>query len=156
MRVRSTLFKLMQKAIMSLLTVNKIIALLAILGSMVAGQAASADENLFESIHKRGVVRIGVGYQAPPMNYIENDGEPAGFDIDLAKAMAEKMGLKSELVRVNNKTRISFLFTGQVDAYGVKALCLDQIVHRGYAGVRLVERPLPNQKSQIPPAKPVA
>lgn len=95
---------------------NTFVALLALVCSTFATSgAAHADQDLLEAIQKRSVVRIGVGYQTPPMNFIDNNGEPAGFDIELAKAIAEKMGLKFELVSVNNKTRISFLATGQVD-----------------------------------------
>jgi polar amino acid transport system substrate-binding protein len=72
-------------------------------------------ENLLDTVKERGVVRIGVGYTVPPMNYINDNGEHVGFDVDLAKEVAKHLGLKMELIKVNNKTRVSFLATGRTD-----------------------------------------
>lgn len=77
--------------------------------------AATHWEDLLEAIKARGIVRIGIGYQTPPMNFLNDQGELAGFDVDLAKAVAGSMGLKHEFVKVNNKTRITSLASGEVD-----------------------------------------
>ena len=63
-------------------------------------------------ISKRGIVRIGIGYNTPPMNYLSDTGKPEGFDVDIAKALAEKMGYAFTMVKVNNKTRITALVSG--------------------------------------------
>ena len=43
-------------------------------------------------------VRIGVEGAYPPFSYVEPDGTLAGFDIDIAKALGEAMGVEIELV----------------------------------------------------------
>lgn len=48
---------------------------------------------------KRGVLMVGMEIGYPPMEYLAEDGvTPIGFDVDLAKAIAEKMNLELELV----------------------------------------------------------
>ena len=76
---------------------------------------ANAWENLDAAIARRGSVRIGIGYNTPPMNYISDAGELEGFDVDLAKALAEKMGYSFTWVKVNNKTRVTALAGGEAD-----------------------------------------
>ena len=43
-------------------------------------------------------VRIGVEGAYPPFSYVQPDGELAGFDIDIAKALVEAMGAEVTLV----------------------------------------------------------
>jgi polar amino acid transport system substrate-binding protein len=92
--------------------------------SFLAGIASSAvaAKSVFDEVKKRGVVRIGHGTDVPPLSFIDpKDGELKGFDIDLAKAMTERIGeimgveLKMEGVVVNNKTRIAFLANRRID-----------------------------------------
>ncbi len=86
------------------------------LACMAAGSALAADwKNLDEAIQKRGTLRIGLGFATPPMNFLNDQGEPDGFDADLARALAAKMGLRHEIIKVNDKTRITSLVSGETD-----------------------------------------
>ncbi len=71
--------------------------------------------NLFDEITERGVVRVGVRNDNPPISFIDDQGEWVGFDLDLAAALGETLGLEIELVPVDGTTRISFLESGQID-----------------------------------------
>ena len=88
-----------------------------VLPLLLFARGAMAEEwtNLDDEIMKRGTVRIGIGYSTPPMNYLDDKGQPAGFDVDLAKALCEKMGLRYTITKVNNKTRITSLVSGETD-----------------------------------------
>lgn len=61
-------------------------------GAAGANGGAAAVETL-----KDGVLIIGTNAAFPPFEYIGDDGEPDGFDIALANAIAEKLGLKVEV-----------------------------------------------------------
>lgn len=71
--------------------------------------------NLLDEITERGVVRVGVRNDNPPVSFIDEDGEWVGFDLDLAEALGETLGLEVELVPVDGTTRITFLESGQID-----------------------------------------
>jgi His/Glu/Gln/Arg/opine family amino acid ABC transporter permease subunit len=48
---------------------------------------------------KKGTLRVGMEIGYPPMEYFDVDGKtPIGFDVEMAKAIAAKMGLKVEFV----------------------------------------------------------
>jgi polar amino acid transport system substrate-binding protein len=48
---------------------------------------------------KPGVLMIGMEIGYPPLEYYAEDGvTPAGFDVDMGKALAAKLGLKAEFV----------------------------------------------------------
>jgi len=66
-------------------------------------------------IQKRGVVRIAVPGDYPPFGVTQADGTLAGYDIDAARLIAQKLGVKAELVPVPVASRVPFLTTGKVD-----------------------------------------
>jgi polar amino acid transport system substrate-binding protein len=48
---------------------------------------------------KKGVLAVGMEIGYPPMEYMAEDGKtPIGFDVELGKALAAKMGLKVEFI----------------------------------------------------------
>ena len=48
---------------------------------------------------KQGVLMIGMDIDYPPMEYVGSDGvTPMGFDVDLGKAIAERLGLTPEFI----------------------------------------------------------
>lgn len=96
---------------------KKITKLLTIVLStliLIACQAAEPP-SVYDRVQQEGTVRIGVRNDNPPMSFLDESGEWVGFDIDLANAIADEMGLEAELVVVDGTTRISFLQQGQVD-----------------------------------------
>ncbi|HOV25691.1 transporter substrate-binding domain-containing protein [Acetivibrio straminisolvens] len=72
-------------------------------------------ESILDKVMREGVVKIGSGNNTPPMNYIDENGNWTGFDLELSAAIAERLGVKLERVVVDNKTRISYLANGTVD-----------------------------------------
>lgn len=68
-----------------------------------------------KKVYEAGVVNVGTGNNNPPMNYLDDDDNWVGFDIDLAQALADEMGVDMQLVEVNNDTRISYLGNGTID-----------------------------------------
>jgi polar amino acid transport system substrate-binding protein len=84
-------------------------------GVMLATSLAANAASVLDKVQDRGVLRVGIAYTAPPMGYINDDGKWVGFDVDLAKAIADRLDVDLERVKVNDKTRIVFLSTGRVD-----------------------------------------
>jgi polar amino acid transport system substrate-binding protein len=47
---------------------------------------------------KKGVLSIGMEIGYPPMEYYDDQQNPSGFDVELGKAVAAKMGLEAEFI----------------------------------------------------------
>ncbi|MBR0965670.1 transporter substrate-binding domain-containing protein [Bradyrhizobium diazoefficiens] len=90
--------------------------LLVVAFSFIAS-AVSAQESRLDRVLSQKSVAIGLGYSAPPMNYMDH-GVWAGFDMDLARAVVARLpipGIKVEFVKVDTTTRVVFLTAGRVD-----------------------------------------
>lgn len=61
--------------------------------SFVLSTAAHAE--LLDAVKQRGTLRVAIEGTYPPFNFKEK-GELAGFEVELAKALAGKMGVKAE------------------------------------------------------------
>lgn len=68
-----------------------------------------------EEITKRGSVRIGVLSGVPVYGTVDDKGNPAGYDIDVARALATQLGVKVELVPLTPPSRIPALQANKID-----------------------------------------
>lgn len=82
---------------------------------LAACRGGAAEQSTYDRVMEAGVVLIGVRNDNPPMSFVDESGQWVGFDVDLARAMAEQLGVAPELVVVDGTTRISFLQEGEVD-----------------------------------------
>ena len=75
---------------------KKLISMLLVmsLGFTMVGCGGAADEAV-DTANTEKIV-IGLDDQFPPMGFRDENNEIVGFDIDLAKAAAEKMGVEVE------------------------------------------------------------
>ncbi|MBN2178827.1 MAG: transporter substrate-binding domain-containing protein [Deltaproteobacteria bacterium] len=75
----------------------------------------------YDKVQAEGVVQAGLMYNSIPAAYFNESNEWVGFDVDIATEVVKRIGqqmgkdLKMEKVKVNNKTRISFLTSGRID-----------------------------------------
>jgi polar amino acid transport system substrate-binding protein len=87
------------------------VAVAAVTLSVAApASAVSADE-----IIKRGSVKIGVLSGVPIYGTVDERGNPAGYDIDVANLIAKDLGVKAELVPLTPPARIPALQSGKID-----------------------------------------
>jgi ABC-type amino acid transport substrate-binding protein len=67
-------------------------------------------------IQEAGEIKIGVKYDVPPFGFQNPDsGDIEGFDVDLGRAVAEKLGVEPRFVEAISDNRIPFLQDGTVD-----------------------------------------
>lgn len=62
------------------------------------------------------VVTVGTNAEFPPFEYINNDGEPDGFDIAVIKAIGEAEGFEVKITNMEFKSLVASLATGSLDA----------------------------------------
>ena len=79
-----------------------------------AGTAPAVAQGV-DDIVAAGEVRIGVLTGAPPFGTIDERGNPAGYDVDVANLVAEHLGVKAKLVPLTPPARIPALEAGKVD-----------------------------------------
>ncbi len=77
--------------------------------------ASDARADKLEDIIKNGVVRIIVFTDVPPFGSFNANRELEGMDIDLAKMVAQSLGVKLELVHSTAANRIPYLMTDRAD-----------------------------------------
>ncbi len=66
-------------------------------------------------ILSEGKIKIAVPENFPPFGSLGASGEHEGYDVDVAKLIAEDLGVELEMVPVTSKQRIPFLETDRVD-----------------------------------------
>src|SRR5436190_19625385 len=87
-----------------------LIALLLGLAPLVSAGAQTVDE-----IIKRGKVIIGVNTTTPIFGLLGKDGQPEGYDPDVARLVGKYLGVPVEFVSVTGANRIPNLLSGKVD-----------------------------------------
>lgn len=80
---------------------------------LLAALPAAADS--LSAIKQRGSLRIGCEGTYSPFCYQDEQGALVGFDVDIARAIAEKMGLKAEFLPSKWEGILAALDTGRFD-----------------------------------------
>ncbi|WP_282077552.1 transporter substrate-binding domain-containing protein [Epibacterium ulvae] len=81
---------------------------------MGLASVASMADQLTEILDK-GTIVIGVPENFPPFGSVGASFEHEGYDVDIAKLIAEDLGVTLELKPITSKQRIPFLTSGTVD-----------------------------------------
>lgn len=74
-----------------------------------------ADATDLADIRHQGVIRVAVPLDYPPFGTIAPDLTPIGYDIDTALYLADRLGVRLELVPVTSANRVAYLVSGRVD-----------------------------------------
>lgn len=82
--------------------------------AMLAAMPALAQDSLAK-IKEKGVLTVGVKNDYKPWGFLEPSGKIVGLEIDLAQAVADKIGVKLEMLPVIAANRMEFLKQGRID-----------------------------------------
>lgn len=77
--------------------------------------AGSSSASVLDQVKHRGVIRVGIRSDNPPHSFTDDSGKWIGFDVDIANAVAQDLGVRLEPVKVDELTRISYLQNGRID-----------------------------------------
>lgn len=92
---------------------KRVVGTFAIGALTVSAQLASADA--LEDIKEKGILTVGVKADYKPYGYLDTDGNSIGIEPDLARDVAEKLGVEIQFVPVVSSNRMQFLQQGKVD-----------------------------------------
>ena len=80
-----------------------------------ATMPASAANDRFKKVLKRGKLVVGVKADYKPWGFRDSSGKLVGMEIDLANDVAKALGVSLELVPVQSSNRMQFLQQGKID-----------------------------------------
>lgn len=83
--------------------------------SSPASVTTGAIGSTLDQILAAGKVKIAIPQDSPPFGSVGTDGNPQGYDVEVAKMLAEALEVHPELVPVTSKNRIPFLQSNKVD-----------------------------------------
>jgi cystine transport system substrate-binding protein len=93
-----------------------IAGLIALTGSALVATASAADPGLLAQIKTRGTIRVALEGTYPPFDYQDASGNLVGFEVDLANAVAKKLGVKAEFLPTKWDGILAGLDAGRYDA----------------------------------------
>jgi polar amino acid transport system substrate-binding protein len=70
---------------------------------------------VMDRVVSRGELRVGVSGDMPPMNLLTKEDKVIGMDVDLATMIAEAMGVRLSLQRMDFRTLMPALESGSID-----------------------------------------
>lgn len=82
---------------------------------VAAGTTSLATARTLEEIMASKKLVVGINPTLPPLGVFNDKNQIDGVDVDIAKAIADKMGLTLEIVQVGSPDRIPFVSSGKID-----------------------------------------
>lgn len=100
-----------------------------------------------------GILKVGMELKVPPMEALDEEMKPVGFDVDLIYAVAEKLGVKVEIVDTTEKNLLPSLGAKVYDcAISTIPITEDNqkeyYVTRPYADITLVKDQISNKEAE--------
>jgi polar amino acid transport system substrate-binding protein len=65
---------------------------------LLACAGCRSSDRALDRILEAGVLRVGMDASFPPFEYVDGEGNLAGFDVDLARAVADHLGVEAQFV----------------------------------------------------------
>jgi len=87
----------------------------AIIITMAACSTTPAETQEQGLTIENGILKVGMDLQYPPFETFDNNNEPIGISVDVARELAESMGLELEVVNTDFGTLITALETKRID-----------------------------------------
>jgi len=93
-------------------SLSTIVSAVLLAGAAFAAPASAAD---LQEILAAGKVRIGVPIDEPPFGSVDANNQAVGLDVDMAKNIAEALGVELEMQQITGANRVPYLATDRLD-----------------------------------------
>lgn len=94
---------------------SKVLIVLVVMALAFSAVALAGEKSTLRMIQERGVLKVGTAPGYFPFEMIGDDGQIIGFDIDIARAIADALEVELEVVPFEWSGVIPALTTGKVD-----------------------------------------
>jgi len=85
------------------------------LGAAATAGAAQCTNDVWKKVMERGKIVVGVKADYKPWGFRDDSGNLVGMEMDMARDVADAMGVELELVPVQSSNRMQFLEQGKID-----------------------------------------
>lgn len=107
------------------IALSAVLAIALFAGCEKTNGNAAQGGNALEKVKKAGVLKVGLEDSFPPMEFRDKENELKGFDIDMAKEIGKKLGVKTEFVCTDFNGIVLALKTGKFDTI-ISGLSIDE------------------------------
>ena len=83
--------------------------------SSAPAQSAGASGSLIERINNKGTITVGTEGTYAPFTYHDKDGKLTGYDVEVTRAVADKLGIKVEFKETRWDSMMAGLKAGRFD-----------------------------------------
>jgi ABC-type amino acid transport substrate-binding protein len=130
-----------------LLVLGLVAIILLGIGFFARDKIFPTEDRTWQTMQANGVWRVGTDPSFPPFEQLDANGQPEGYDIDLARQMGAQWGLKVEIVSIGFDSLLDALQAGKIDSV-ISALPYDERLTQNVsysapyfeAGIRLAVR----------------
>ena len=95
--------------------ISLILAAIMVLSLAACQKSGNGEDNSLKYIQDNGKLILGLDDSFPPMGFTDDNGNIVGFDIDLAKAVCEKLGVELVLQPIEWDAKEQELNTKNID-----------------------------------------
>lgn len=95
---------------------------------LVLARLGGEEDKTWARIQGEGLMRVGIDASWPPFEFINDDGQIVGLDVDLARAIGQRLGIEVEFINVGFDSLYDALYVGRFDAI-ISALPYDPLLY---------------------------
>lgn len=92
----------------------QLVLVILLLTTMLVACGGEPQSHL-EAIEKEGKLLVGTSADYPPFEYVDENGEFAGFDIELAREIGQRIGVEVEIVDMPFDSLVAGVQEGKID-----------------------------------------
>ena len=84
-------------------------------GNLPPNPGLPPPDRSWDSVRERGTLRVGMDFGRPPFAYTAPDGQLVGLNVDLARDLAARLGVRVEIVNVSADGFYDAVRVGRID-----------------------------------------
>lgn len=107
--------KSLRKVVVACTAAGLVAAAAACTPMPAGGGGVAAADSALRHVLATGTLRVASCLSFTPFGFTDPQGQPDGYDVDIAKELAKEMGVKLEVVDTTSSNRIPNLQTNKVD-----------------------------------------
>lgn len=78
--------------------ISAVLAVFMLASVMTMAASAKGSDDLLKTIQERGTIIVGLEGDWAPWSYVDENDELTGYDVEVAKAIADKLGVEIQIV----------------------------------------------------------